>query len=182
MMKTESSKGVSRRGFIAACGAAVAASAVPAVALGAPAAGEGEWPGAFRQIVERLRPLYMAEVVRLAEMLKPRFEAGELRENVDSDYPDDFAPCPKDFSLDDLPMGRLEAACRQRFGLAVPEEESGTPESIVSASLILAVSPSECQTDLGESDPRPRAVEAAAMDVLAVARERGWCPPAEVLS
>jgi hypothetical protein len=73
----ETKNTVSRRGFIGKLGAAVAVTAIPlsAVAASPHAAATSPlawpetleaWPGAFRGLVERFRPLYTAEVARLA--------------------------------------------------------------------------------------------------------------------
>lgn len=79
-MKTRQTKEVSRRGFIGTIGAAAAATALPLFpALARQPAPQGNWPGAVSTHADGFRAAYLAELVRFAESLRPRFESGELR-------------------------------------------------------------------------------------------------------
>lgn len=114
------------------------------------------WRRAQEELAAKFRPLYLAELERFAETLRPRFESGELHGCTD----------------DDINAGaRLEALCMEHFGLRVVDPAT--------ADMILAVSPSAGQA----SDPNQEvssfnASYACAWDVLAVARARGWYTPA----
>ncbi len=65
---------------MAALGVGAAALAVPAGAVAARGSGPGH--------LEALRDWYQREIETLAEELRPRFEAGELRANSGDDYED----------------------------------------------------------------------------------------------
>jgi hypothetical protein len=163
-------QGFSRRGFIAACGAAVAASALPKAVLGAPRRDDScgretlaRWQEAQ---LPGLRALYLAEVVRFAEEIRPRFESGEFRGFTDADS--ERIERERDW---DPPLFELENLCEQRFRLDVDRYGE---EAYLNAYLIRCVSPSEGQT----FDAQPIAGQAAiavSRDVLAVARARGFC-------
>jgi hypothetical protein len=145
--------GTTRRGFIGAIGAAAAASALPAPALGA----AREWGVAVGR-VPALRAAYLAEVERLAETLRPRFESGELHGwNSPSD--------PADSS--NHPTMRLE------------DELAEYVCDFPSAYLVLACSPAETGIDGGIclADAQSAARECLVTDVFRAARERGWWRP-----
>lgn len=117
-------------------------------------------------MVDALRAAYQAEIERFAEQLRPRFEAGELHWIRDS-------------AESEAAMYRLVELVREHFGLAESEDHSGdTPR----AHLVLALSAWAEETDEGGWwHPASHAAEAAAWDVLTVARRRGWyvVPPDE---
>lgn len=120
-----------------------------------------------------LRAAYLAEVERFAEGLRPRFEAGELRKNVPSDYPAAQTPG----AIPDTPMERLERLCEERFGLNGRRYyEARIPEVEAAAHLVLAVSP-HVVVAVDDDDGAmiwDQACHAVALDVLASARSRGW--------
>lgn len=123
-----------------------------------------------------LRDAYTAEVERLAQQLRPRFASGELRANTSDEY--EGAP-----DLDALPQGRLEAICAEHFGVGVTkiEHENGRVEYAGderTAYLLLAVSPHTESTCGDVYHPGYHAQDAAAWDVIALARKRGWYTPA----
>lgn len=132
------------------------------------------WQAAQEALVARLRPLYLAEVARFAETLRPDFEAGRLYGYRGGD---------NGTSIESTPIGRLEELCAEHFGIQVDDEERDgnayqVERDFMTARMILAVSPSAD----GASDPGAEAESfnaqfAAAWDVLAVARARGWYKP-----
>jgi hypothetical protein len=138
------------------------------------------WRSSFDALVERFRPLYLAEVVRCAETLRPRFESGELH----GYRPDDDG----DVSSESLaPMDRLEDLCAEHFGIRVDEVERvedgrsylyDVERDPRTADMILEVSPSaEGGSVTGQDVPSFNAKYSIAWDVLAVARARGWYRP-----
>jgi hypothetical protein len=161
--------GTTRRGFLAAVGAVTAASAIPAVALAVSArrsSGRETLAGWQEAQLPGLRALYLAEVVRFAEELRPRFASGELRGFTDADG-ERIEREPHW----DPPLFELENLCEERFRLDVDRYGE---EAYLNAYLIRCVSPSEGQT----FDAQPVAGQAAiavSRDVLAVARARGFC-------
>lgn len=117
------------------------------------------WRRAKEELLGRFRPLYLVELERFAETLRPRFEAGELY-----GYRDDEAG-----------REQLDGAIEAHFGLEVPDGDEAT------AHLILAVSPSASDEELADniqssdwSHVACAAREAVLCDVLGVARARGW--------
>jgi hypothetical protein len=156
-----------RRAFLAACGAVVAASALPAVPLAAPQVARAAPPGAD---VPRLanvcraawRAAYLEALDELAATLRPRFEAGELYA---------FRDDQQDYSG----QARIGDACAKHFGLIWSACEDG---DTATARMILAASPHAPVAGVG-SDVHPcdHATEAVAWDVIAIARERGWYTP-----
>lgn len=131
-------------------------SETPARAWGAT---KGSWNAGQKALVDRFRPLYLAEVARFAEALRPQFEAGELRgyrEEIDGV---DLGRA--------TPLERLEDMCAEHFGLRTDHAAEG---------LVISVSPSAAAATLSGAGVR-NAVFACAWDVLAVARARGWYTP-----
>jgi hypothetical protein len=164
-----SGNGTTRRGFIAAFGAALAASALPLAARGGSGGREtlARWQETH---LPSLRALYLAEVVRFAEELRPRFASGEIRGFTDADG-ERIEREPHW----DPPLFELENLCEERFRLDVDRYGE---EAYLNAYLIRCVSPSEGQT----FDAQPVAGQAAvavSRDVLAAARARGFYAPAE---
>jgi len=115
--------------------------------------------------LQTIREAYTSEVVKLAEELRPRFEAGELADSTDSDFG---------------PKERLEAACVERFGLETRKVRAGVYEGGDRdlALLILYLSPSSDTEEVNRGEQWVHECLAAAaavtLDVLAVATERGW--------
>lgn len=171
---TTNREGTTRRGFMAACGAAAAATALPAVAIGE-AAGSGEKlrTPPRTALLEAWRALYRVELETLAEQLRPRFEAGQLRAFRDED---------ERVSWDEAPHGQLEDLAAEYFGLGVKTRDDGLSvwkdENPVVAHMILAVSPHAACTG-GGAEPPAHAAEAAAWDLIAIARARRWYVPTE---
>jgi hypothetical protein len=172
----ENKSSVTRRGFLAGCGAAAAGVAVTGAAPAGQAAMNWPetlraWPSAFNELAERFRPLYMAEVARLADTLRPRFESGELRGFTDEDLEDGA-------SGRDSPLWKIEAAAGEHFRLVRRGED---PEPYDGAELvagvILGVSPSAPFTGDGWEHVAYQANEAATWDVLLHARGQGWYTP-----
>jgi hypothetical protein len=172
---------VSRRGFLAAAGAAVAATVVPTAAVSATTAPLAwpetldAWPAAFRWLVDRFRPLYMAEVARLAETLRPRFESGELHAMTDDELEDGENGAT-------APVWRIEAAAGDYFGLTKgatgQEEQHPLTGSEHIAHMVIAVSPSAPYVvDEGWKHVAYEARDAAMWDVILYAREHGWYTP-----
>jgi hypothetical protein len=134
------------------------------------------WRAAQEALVERFRPLYLAEVERFAEELRPQFEAGELRGH-----------CAEDLEREDTeegfraPFWRLEDLCAAHFGIEVDHVDGYRVErDPATAALILATSPSaEATYDDGQGLPSSHAKQAISWDVLVIARARGWYTPAE---
>jgi hypothetical protein len=129
---------------------------------------------AFEALVVQFRPLYLAEVARLAETLRPKFESGELRGYTDED--DDARVGQA------VPMDRLEDLCNEHFGLQAPGTFEGgiVDRDPVTAELVLAASPSaeDVINDGNRGHARSTlAMFAAARDVLAFAIARGWRKP-----
>lgn len=155
-------QGVSRRGFIAACGAAVASTTVPRAAQAGTLTG---WASAKR-MAAALVAAYLAEVERFTEELRPRFESGEVGAWDGNDTG---------------PTDRLEELCAERFGLQVTKIGWGEYEGgdLEQALLILFVSPSSDSVDRGANWAHEclAAAAAVATDVLASARRCGWVPP-----
>lgn len=149
---------VSRRGFIAACGATAAAAALPSAAFAGAAAGASVLAHG-----PALREAYMTEVGRLAESLRPRFETGDLYAARDAGG--------TDTAWEDQPHAMIEEACAQYFGLEAPVG------SDTMAHLVLAASPHTVATADGYQHARFHAQAAAAWDVIAHARARGWYVP-----
>jgi hypothetical protein len=172
-MTTKRNEGVSRRGFIAACGAAAAAVAVP-VGVGAGAlpksASIGEQASRARRDASETyraawRVAYLEELEQLADAMRPGFQAGEFYS----------------FRGDGDEGGgqrRTENACARHFGLGVtPDEWEEGGVGSGTARMILAVSPHADVTGEGSLYPCDHARESVAWDVIAVARERGWYTP-----
>lgn len=111
---------------------------------------------------EAARIEYQRQIEVLALELRPKFESGELRGYVDEDSEDGRhgASSPR-FKLERMALRRLV-------------------KTDASAYAILAVSPSEPMVDGGTTlaDIRGAAGEAAALDLLRLARSRGWSKPA----
>ncbi|WP_242344019.1 hypothetical protein [Anaeromyxobacter terrae] len=136
------------------------------------------WRAAHEALIERFRPLYIAELERFAETLRPRFEAGELRGYIDE--------------LDDgagrdvrLPMDRLEDLCAEYFGIAVGRrwrDFDDEDADRLTAQLILAASPAGAavlnSNNRGVTLPA-LATWAVTRDVFSVAIVRGWRVPDE---
>ncbi|WP_157061349.1 hypothetical protein [Anaeromyxobacter dehalogenans] len=169
---------MSRRRFMGACGVVVGAAMVPgsaaAVAAGAPATvaeAAKAWSAANEAMIARFRPIYMAELRRLAEDLRPLFESGELSTTFDIDDKANMAA-----------HRRLERMCGDRFGAVVVEHvyENGgrewTGEEEEAARFVAAVSPSiEEEGPVDEwAHPGLCAQACAAHDVLDIARREGW--------
>ena len=125
--------------------------------------------------VEALRLDYLRRIGDLAQKLRPRFEAGELRALAEGDDEDGRGKAPI-YVLEDL--------CRERFGLQVTTRDPGDgyvyydgDES--TAHLLLAASPmapivGDCD---GWHSPCDQATCAIAHDVIMVARERRMYRP-----
>jgi hypothetical protein len=170
-------QGVSRRGFIAAFGAATAAAALPAGAAAGPAA-PARWADA-KGLIPALRAAYAAELERFAERLRPRFESGELRGFTDDDMEREFG----DRSWV-APLWKLEKLCAAHFGLEVATTEvddcSTTYEGDAEAAhLVLLASPSRAETADCYYHECHHASAAVTADVLRIARERGWYRPTQ---
>ena len=180
----EKTNEVSRRGFIGAIGAATAAAALPVGALAASPLTWPEtlaaWPEAFRGLVERFRPLYVAEVARLAATLRPRFESGELHAMTDDELEDDAGAM--------APIWRVQAAAGEHFGLVRAGGREGRSSGVEReericdgaghvAHMILAVSRSAPFMDEGWDHVAYQANEAAMWDVVLHARAAGWYTP-----
>lgn len=135
----------------------------------------GTWSEVTR-LADGLRGAYLVELERFGEQLRPRFEAGELRAMVGADEAVPWA---------EAPHGKVEAAVRAHFGLMVTKEdlEDGSTRrhgNTIAAALVLTASPHAEATDGdGFYHLADHATEAAAWDVIALARERGWYTPTE---
>lgn len=178
--------GLTRRGFLAGCSVAAAAATLPtgAVAATTGSAGfaAGTWPEAVRSwpaaveamkaqteaVVAQFRPAYLSEVERLAEELRPRFEAGDLRSAL-GDTDEDKEQEARD---------RIETLCVERFGLQVKQHGYEEPEGDDAlGKMVCAVSPSAplWEVDDGEwNHPCYAARACAGSDVLAIVRREGW--------
>ena len=162
-MKNET---VSRRGFIGAIGAATAAAALPSAAL----ATISTWPNAASTLAFH-RAEYLAEVERFALALRPRFAAGELRAFASGDD----ERFPGDRWLREHPMHVLEGLCGEHFGCRATRVAFAYYTGPVGPSLmLLAVSPHGEATEGDWCHVSQWAQEAAAWDVLTVARKRGF--------
>jgi hypothetical protein len=155
-----------RRAFIGALGAAAAVTSIPTRAEEAMA---GATWGALRRASPSLRRAYSAEIVRLGETLRPRFEAGELYGYRGGD---DYADG----------MDAIEEAVRAHFGLMVTTEQRDKGTWYVgddyAAHLVLACSPLADATDAeGWYHAACHAAHAATWDLLNVARARSWYTP-----
>ena len=104
-----------------------------------------------------LRRLYLAEVERFADELRPRFLSGELRGfwTGDGDAAAGWEPGRQ------VPLYRLEHLCARRFG------RTGA------LGLLAAACSTRVNWDCAD-EPRQIGGDAAAQDVLAVARRKGW--------
>ncbi len=136
-----------------------------------------EWQATCARVLEDLRLAYGAEIERLAETLRPGFEAGELRGWNDPDDDEGAAAL------------RLEDLASAHFGLEVQRLENVPRKGDVTytgdhatAYAILAVSPSSERTEDGYNHVAFQAKDAAALDVLAIARQRGWYAPVNMAS
>lgn len=113
--------------------------------------------------LEGVRALYMAEVERFADELRPRFLSGELGEMTDEDgerYWKEHAAGSKWMP----PFFKLERLCAERFA----------------GSERLALLSTSCASTVpwgSWTEPRWMAGNAVAYDVLAVARDGGWLRP-----
>lgn len=171
---------VTRRGFIGAMGAAAAAVAVPATVQAMPRGWPGDWTP--------FRAAYMAEIERLAEANRARFKAGELRAERDGDFEGlksgNGIATPEE--MDNMPMGRCEGIVAAHFGLGVDRgvtEYGGRPLQTFdgdesAAYMVLACSPHAADTDDNWNHPCFHARNAAAWDLITVARARGMYAPA----
>ena len=131
------------------------------------AAGSGAW-WTVTNVVPALRAAYLREIEQLAETLRRGLEAGALGE----DYSESIGKPD--------PRGDLDAICAKRFHMEVSvrdvaggTETSGNEEG---ACLILALSPSSGVTlqDTGWEHVCHAATDAVALDVLDLAKVRGW--------
>jgi hypothetical protein len=134
------------------------------------AAAASTWD-AWRAQISALRATYLAEVERLAEELRPRFEAGELRAMTGEDLEDgDWGATS--------PFWKVGEICAARFGCAVTRTADGAlVGDIEAARLVLLASPRAESQDRNATHPCYPAKDAAAWDVIAVARERGMYVP-----
>lgn len=164
----------------------------------------GEWQKAEAEALASLRAAYLADLNRLALSLRPRFESGELRgyNDRDGDEEDEARrafflthPGPSGDGGDayakfvrerpKLPPDILDDACAEFFGLDEAAQERDFGAAFRRASLLRSVSPGDEHTE----DAQPnigQAVIAVSLDVIAIARARGWyeptpdeCPPQE---
>lgn len=169
---------VSRRGFLAACGATTAAAALPMFPNLSPQAAptSGRWTDAATPHAAALRAAYEAEIVRFALTLEAGFRSGELYAVRDADM---SIRVPKER----IAHYRLEDLCRSHFGLEVEEDDAGmswTDQQESVAHVILAASPHTAATwDAGHHSPLHHAAEAAGWDVIAYARAQRWYTPTE---
>lgn len=171
--------GTTRRGFIGAIGAAAVGASLPAGAAPPPA-----WPNVQAQI-PALRAAYMAEVARLAETLRPRFEAGEIRANREVDFARFDEPgvrCTRE-DLENMPMGRVERIVAEHFGLVVTVTDDADVYGSTfegdgaAAYLVLACSPNEERVGDSWGHPCYHAQTSAALDLITAARARGMYVP-----
>jgi hypothetical protein len=155
-----------RRGFLGALGAVAALPLFPALATHA--SPSGRWADAMTGHGESLRALYLAELARFAESLRPRFQAGELRAYREDDH--------------GSPQWEVERLAAAHFGVKVTERTLANGDTLylgdeVRARLILAASPRTGVTGEGETVVCNHAREAVGWDVIGYARERGWYTP-----
>jgi hypothetical protein len=171
----ESQSTLSRRSFIAGVGASAAgaAAAVPLVSLGsepAPAASTwsdavARWREEFQRRIPTFRAAYLREIEALAEANRGRFLSGELHAGRDLEE--------EAWSMGDgeetMPgPDRVEALVEQHFGKA-NEMDAAT------VAVLLECSPHVPPlAPFGWNSDAQLFVVAAAWDVIAVARERGW--------
>ncbi len=125
---------------------------------------------AWRGRIAALRTAYAAEVERLAEELRPRFEAGELRAVTGGDLDDG-----EDGRTS--PFWKLGEVCAERFGCTVTRAEEEVSGDIEAARLVLLASPRAEALEGNWQHPGYHAKDAAAWDVIAVARARGMYVP-----
>ncbi len=158
--KNTAKAGLTRRGFLAGCGVAVAATSIPGAALASQAPA-----GAA---LEPLRAAYLRRVEKLALELRPRFVSGELHGFNDADAAADEAAHRRGARGWRAPIHRLEK-----------EVETTHVPTFSDAYVVLACSPSEGLLDGGTAiaDARNVAAEAMTLDVLRIARRRGWYEP-----
>lgn len=128
--------------------------------------------------VETLRRDYNRMIEEIAEALRPRFERGELHGWRESDNEMEEDESERwdgkgDRAELEHPLFVLEQECRERL-CGTAEYSDGDD---LSTFLVLALSPSlvECWDD--SATPEGNAGEAAAYDVLRIARSRGWYEP-----
>lgn len=138
-------------GGVAAAGAALLPS--PTLAAGAP----------LGDALEPFREKYRRRLERIAVELRPRFVSGELHGFNDADERADQADRGHQASI-----LRLEQELEERH-----------VQSCADAYLILACSASEELVDGGRplTDVQAAAAEAMALDLLRIARRRGWYRP-----
>lgn len=147
------------------------------------------WQKAEADALEGLRVAYMADLNRLAETLRPRFESGELygyrddetnarldeafrwREAHPGFTEEERAAFEK--SLPPWAPEMVEEACAAFFGLDEAHEERDFEATFRRASLLRAVSPGD-STTLPDGPVIPSAVMAISADVFTIARVRGW--------
>jgi hypothetical protein len=167
---------VSRRGFLAAIGAAGALPLFPALAQ---QPGPGRWAEAADINVAALRAAYHAEIARLSATLRPRFESGELRAYRDGDDEGVF----RGTGAADSPHWEVERICAKHFGLEVKRDVLDNGDEVFqgdggAAYLVLAASPrAECTEDAFYHACH-HAQTAAAWDVIMYARSARWYTPA----
>jgi hypothetical protein len=113
------------------------------------------------------RAAYIGAVELVAEILRPRFESGELRGFTD----DDCERCGKDRSSWTPPLWRIEAVCTRLF-IRSPE--------VALFVLRMASKASSASWDWRRADGNCLlgcAEARMAADVLQLARVRGWSKP-----
>lgn len=174
-MKNPKTKSVSRRGFLATCGAAAASTTLPSPAFSAPSPAAGK-----AALVEGIRSWYAAELERLGEQLRPRFEAGELRAYRDEDHqriPGTTGWGDECFT-NGSPQWEIDRLVKAHFGLATWRVGNWIEGDRETAHMILAVSRfgdavMECPADHAAD----HAVDAVTWDVIVMAQARGWYVP-----
>ncbi len=127
------------------------------------------WTKAKDEALETLRTVYRAEIERLAQELRPRFESGELHGYNNEDGDRESLPCgaPLDAPVICAPIHLLERRIEERMASTFPD-----------AYLVLACSPSEDKIeDAALTDAKNAAAECVGNDVLRIARARGWYRP-----
>lgn len=114
-----------------------------------------------------IRAAYRAELDRFACELRPRVLPGGdlsgLRDATEAAFQEWMRA-----------RDRLEELARERFAVAEDSDEARA-----NAALVMLMSPSAGETDHGGADildPRSVAGEAVALDLIALARRRGWLP------
>jgi hypothetical protein len=130
-------------------------------------------------VVEALRMAYLAEVERIAEALRPRFESGELRCWTDEDG-DEIEARRRAGDREWLPpLWRIERFSADWLGMDPKAQGEAFNEGCRVAYLVRLVSPHEDETE----DAQPaigQAMEAVGRDVLDAAGRRGWLQPTPV--